>query len=424
MQYEDFYSIEERERQIAQLKEKLHKGKRQRKRLKKSTLGKSATVKTLIMREDLEQLAQDTYGNPVISLYLNVTPDKLIRRGNVFLSVFHSLKEAEMQERQSFIARLTHNQRETLKADLREIAAFLDTLDTQYTKSVILFKSGKELHEVVKLPVSVRDVLAIDVDPYIVPLQVLLEEYKKILVVDVAKERSFFSTYQVGYTEDIGICRSFVPSDTVDKSIPGKVQRKRLTHLQAHLRKTALLAQRYFADYACSHIVVYGVDHALIAEFTGFLRDDLRQNIIAQIALSPHSTKNDLYHSIEKAIEAHRAQREEAEFAALSRYQADGGLVFGLSEVLDAMSRFLVRKLVIDGTMAEPGFMCKPHQYLTVHQSVCPYCKREVLPVKNIVDELLELALLHKIEIVTVVKRGDLLQKYSGIAAYTYQPTR
>lgn len=421
MKHEDSYSIEEREKQIAAIMEKSKKGKRQVKRIKKSTLVNSAAVKTLITQADLEHLVKDKYSKPVVSLYLTFTPEKVIRERKVFLSVFNSLKATELRKRKLFIDKLNHDQHETIKSDLGEITAFLENFDAEDTKSLIIFKSGKELNEVVKLPVRVRDFLAIDVDPYIVPLQALLEQYKKLLIVEVTKERSIFSTYHLGYTEDIDVLKSHVRSNKVDKSIPGKAQRHRLTYLQRHLKETSLRVHKYFKDYKCALIFIYGTDSSLLSEFTDYLGDDLREKIIASDALSPHETKKDLHISIEKAIENYRSKQEEVEITSLNQYQANGVLSYGLSEVLEAMNRFIIRKLIIDEELSESGFICNTHHYLALTDTNCPYCKKSLLPAENIVDELVELALLHEIEIVTIKQKKDLLKKYFGIVARTYE---
>jgi hypothetical protein len=43
-------------------------------------------------------------------------------------------------------------------------------------RSLIIFKSGETVNRIFRLPVRTADRLSIDVDPYILPLETVLEE--------------------------------------------------------------------------------------------------------------------------------------------------------------------------------------------------------------------------------------------------------
>jgi peptide subunit release factor 1 (eRF1) len=50
----------------------------------------------------------------------------------------------------------------------------------------------------------------------------------------------------------------------------------------------------------------------------------------------------------------------------------------------------------------------------------CPFCGGKLLPAENIVDEIIDMAFLHGVNLMIVEHRQDLLTRYDGIAAVTY----
>src|ERR1700738_409894 len=202
-----------------------------------------------ISREDLKTIARQHYERPVITFYLNFAPERLVRADPpVFVSVFHSLRHQALEARKTQVEALPREQRLGLPEDLREVEAFLEGYQPSGARSVVVLKSGTQLNRVMPLPVRVADSLTIDADPYVAPLEGILEEQHRVLVVDLAKEKTSFSIYHLGFEERIQSIKAFAPSDTVDASRPGKVQRHRLTHLQWHLKSSAQTAERLFRE--------------------------------------------------------------------------------------------------------------------------------------------------------------------------------
>src|SRR2546422_9383954 len=57
------------------------------------TLAAAFAERPFISREDLRAIARQQYERPVITFYLNLSPERLVRADPpVFLSVFHSLR--------------------------------------------------------------------------------------------------------------------------------------------------------------------------------------------------------------------------------------------------------------------------------------------------------------------------------------------
>jgi hypothetical protein len=193
-----------------------------------------------VSEEKVRALVETEYTDPVISLYLDFSAEKVAPEPKGLLRSFHSKKTHALDEHKDFIDSLSKSQKATLEHDIQEIEGFLaNYFVPQHLRSLIIFRSGQKLNEVIGLLVPTRDALKIDPDPYITPLEAVLEEDEKVLFVECVKQDAKFLLYQLGSVQQIDRTKSFVPSDTVDRSIPHHAQQHRLTHLQLHLKQVA-----------------------------------------------------------------------------------------------------------------------------------------------------------------------------------------
>src|ERR1700687_4782661 len=144
-------------------------------------------------------LVETEYTDPVISLYLGLSPEKVAPEPKGLLRSFHSMKTRALEEHRDFIESLSKSQKTQLEHDLQEIDAFLaNYFVSQHLRSLVIFRSGEKLNEVIGLLVPARDALKIDPDPYITPLEAVLEEDEKVLFVECVKQDAKFLLYQLG----------------------------------------------------------------------------------------------------------------------------------------------------------------------------------------------------------------------------------
>src|SRR5713101_4182130 len=347
-------TIEERERRVrgtrttttmARAAEQIPEGK---------TLNATFAERPFINREDLKDIARQHYERPVITLYFNFSPERLVRADPpVFVSVFHSLRHGELEARKPYIEALPHAQRLGIPDDLRDVEAFLEAYKPAGARSLVVFKSGTQLNRVMPLPVRVADSLSIDADPFVEPLEAIMEEQHRVLVVDLAKEKTTFFLYELGFEEQIHSIRSFVPTDTVDAGRPGKVQRHRLTHLQWHFKSSAQAAERLFRERHCDFLALIG-EETLLKEFEDYLPKALHDHLVAELHWSPDDGPNHRRAALEEALAKQRTKEEEATLEELGFFQGHGRLASRLETVIDAANLFLVRRLVLDDELARP----------------------------------------------------------------------
>jgi len=410
-------TIEERERHVrgsrttsvmARAAEQVPEGK---------TLKEALAQRPFISREDLREIARQNYDVPVVTLYLNFSPDRLLPADQPrFLSIFHSLRHRELEARKPYVESLSHAQRLRVPEDLREIQEFLEGYEPAGGRALVIFKSGAQLNWIMPLPVRVADSLTIDGDPYVEPLEAIMEGQHRLLVLDVSMDVTTFSIYELGYEQAIQSVKEDLPRKTEDPHRPGKEERHRLMHVKWQFKSSVLLADRLFRERGCDLLALIG-EATVIQEFEDYLPKALHERVFARLQLSPGGGPNQRRSALEGALAELRKREEEADLGELGFYQGHGRLAAGLEMVIGAANLFLMRQLFLDDDLARPGFVCRAHHFLSLLPGTCPFDDQPLLPAENVVDELVEIARLHGVELMLVMHRQDLLGPYDGAAA-------
>src|SRR2546421_7566307 len=274
----------------------------------KKTLAAAFADRPFISREDLRNIARQRYERAVITFYLNLAPEQGVRSDPpVFSSVFHSLRHRELEARKPYIEGLPRAHRLALPDDLADVQAFLEGYQPAAAPALVIFKSGEQLNRVMPLPMRVADSLTIDADPYIEPLEAIMEEQRRILVLDVAKEKTTFSLYELGFEEPVRAITSSIPRNEVEASPEYDVQRHQLTHLQWHFKSSVQAAERLFRERRCELLALFG-EETLLKEFEDYLPKSLRDRLLAELQLSPEDGPNQRRDALQEALAKQREQ--------------------------------------------------------------------------------------------------------------------
>jgi hypothetical protein len=369
-----------------------------------------------ISREEVRNIAREHDDGPVITLYLNFSPEGLGRGQPAVLTVFDSLRHGELEARKPYIEALPHAQRLGVPEDLADVRAFLEGFVPEGARAIVIFKQGARLNRVMPLPVRVANSLTIDVDPYIEPLEAILEEQRRVLVVDLSKEKTAVSLYELGFEEPVQAITSVVPRDEVEVSRRDEVQRHRLTHLQWHLKASAQLADRLFREKGTDLVALIG-EEGLVREFEDYLPKAMKEHLVGSVRMSPEDGPNQRRAKLDGLLAEQRKKEEEAALGELGFFKGHGRLAAGLEMVFEAANLFLIRQLFLDERLARAGFVCRDHHFLSLTPGACPFDNQPLLPAENVIDELIEIARLHGVDVTLVMYRQDLLGPYEGVAA-------
>ncbi len=373
----------------------------------------------LISLETLKQLNQNSYKNPVISVYINLDSQKV--RNKNYLSVFNSLLKAEELRQKDFINNLDKKAKLTLKQDLEEIKDFLQNkFVVQGVKTLAIFKSGKELKLALSLPVRLYhpDRVVIDNDMYILPLISLFNKHKKTLVVKVTKEETILYRYHLGLFEKIQRIKHSKIHLT-DKTGTDKVQKRKLTILQRYFKEIIKDIVNLHINEHFNTVILAGTKHTLDV-FYAMIPDHLSKRIIGKILIKPEITEGTLKQEVSKAFAQYMENKEQETFEHLQTLYNKGELLYGKKAIINASNNYLIKKLYVSSTAIWPGYVCNKHHYLSLEPAKCPYCNMELTKAENLIDELVEVASLYHIDLFTFDLKPELLDKFDGAVAVTY----
>src|SRR6184192_111950 len=333
-------TLEERERRVRGTRTTSTMARAAQEIPEPTTLKAAFADRPFVSREDLRKIGRQHYERPVITFYLNLAPQQGVRSDPpVFVSIFHSLRHRELEARKPYIEELPRAHRLAVPDDLAEVQAFLEGHQPAGARALVIFKSRDQLNRVMPLPARVADSLTIDADPYIEPLEAIMEEQRRLLVVDLSKEKTSFSLYELGFEEHLHAITSYVPRSEVELSREYEVQQHRLTHLQWHFKASAQAAERLFRQRRCELLALVG-EERLVKEFEDYLAKPLRDRLLAELQLSPEDGPNQRRDALEAALAKQRAQDEEAALGELGFFQGHDRLAAGLEKVLDAANTF------------------------------------------------------------------------------------
>jgi peptide subunit release factor 1 (eRF1) len=190
--------------------------------------------------------------------------------------------------------------------------------------------------------------------------------------------------------------------------------------LQWHLKRTADTAYHLFNDRSCDGIVTLA-ESRVTALLNEFLHESLKPKIIARIENAPAAEPRDRTQLIENALRNHRNAREVKAIEDLANYKPGDELIFGLHQVIPALNLFFVRKMLVSETLREKGSVCREHHYISLRDGECPFDNTKLLPLENVIDEIVEIARFHGVDVLMIEQRHDLMAKYNGIAAVKYR---
>jgi hypothetical protein len=327
-----------------------------------------------------------------------------------------------MQENQPYLDRITHQHKKSIEQDLLQIQEFLQhRFDPSVARSIALFKSDEQLSWLFTLPAPGQDYLAIDPDPYTLPLTLSRDKQQSVLVVKLEIGITSYYSYRNGALGLLEAIKSQVPDLSLDKSRPNKVQRHNYAHLQQHFKKSAERLNQLAKRHNLYQILLVG-DDRVIANFKHDCMDlDKQERVVATLPLTPGTSQAELAQRVYDTMEEQEVAMEGYYLDMIQKEDGQNGLVKGLNEVISAQNRHLVRSLLVDKDLKQPGYYCNHDKYLSTDSSTCPLCGRQMLMIDNVVDKLIELASQYQVDYKIFHQQTEQLNEYGGIAATMYE---
>ncbi|MFO7760398.1 MAG: hypothetical protein R6V20_02125 [Desulfobia sp.] len=346
--------------------------------------------------------------NPVISLYLNLTPPR-----NVSAELNSMLHKVRMEIAEQF----GKKQRKALDRVLESIEQhFRENYDRPSgCRLVALFADADGLWQEHTLPVAMPSQIVVEPDTYTRPLIMLLEEFSHycVLVCDSRKAR-IFSLYLEDFEEE--------PDIYLEDNVPDRVRVNRSRtiaggnvqgglgdenirhhiedHIQHHLKNTAARVFRMFRQKNFHRLILGGPENKIRQQFKNHLHSYLRRRLVGEFKVSPNDRDEVLRQKALETVHAWEREQEKALIAELFEKNWANGLgVLGIEPVLDALKMGQVHTLVIEKDFRQNGTLCHQDRILSTYLATCPLCGRTMEKTENLANYMVKEALAQDAEI-------------------------
>ena len=357
----------------------------------------------MITRQQVEALLQYQPGQTLVtSCYLNLdrsrTPVQALK-----IRIKDLLQSAQ---RQLEGKAATHEQRESLRADFRQIEEFvMQELAANHHKGLAIFAStAQKFWQAYRLPQLGRNILVADPAPYVRPLMATLAEYHRYCVVLLDRTHGRLFEVYMGKIVEHSEVADTVPRRVSEGGFQGRdernIERHRTQVVQQHMQKIAGAAGKLFQRDHCDRLVLGG-HHELLTEFKALLPAALKPQVVGEFHVDPAKlTVPEVLRqtlAIEQRVELEYENRLTSDL--IRQAEAGNRAVKGLSRTLAALSRGEVQLLLVEEGFELPGYVCTACRHASVEPQPCPQCGQPAAPCNDIVDEAINLALLKNCQI-------------------------
>jgi peptide chain release factor subunit 1 len=365
-----------------------------------------------ITRDRLRRLAETRPGDAkVLSLFLNLDPREFATPAARSTEVRSLLDRAGRLVREES-EHLTHEQKESLRADLERVSAELgDGVGTKGAHGLAVFTaSAAGLFEVLRLSRPVDHEPVIADTPYLAPLSMIgPAEWWCVVLVNRRTARLFCGSGDA--IEEFGLVDDGVRNrhDQGGWS-QANYQRSVDKDVQDHLKHVAEVVFEHMKRTLPDGVLVGGPQET-VADFEGTLHPYLRERLAGRIDIDvENSTIEDVRRCAAERIEAAHRQRDDEVLARLAEaFGANGRAASGLSDVLAAVHEQRVEALLVDQGFRAAGVVCPQCGWLGGEGiSECQADGTPVEPRDDIVEVVIERAITQSAAVHVLRDRPEL----------------
>jgi len=347
----------------------------------------------LLDRSTVERLrSADTAGQPVVSVYLGLGPDRDQLRSITtrLKALTHPLREGP--------AGPTGETAGSLRQDLEAVVAMADRVSADQGRGAALFVcSSAGLAEHVSLPAPVRDRAVVDTTPYLGPLEAMLAHFRRYCAVVVDRRTASIYRFHMGALEsweEMGV--EEIRKDNYG-GFAGSLERR----VRAHART---VARRLFRGVAARVSELYRAGEydllavgGLPANVSGLVAElpaELKSCLAGTFTVDPRTaTPLGIQDQCRVLAEEHDREADlRLVEELLEAAGARGRGVLGLDRVLDAANQQAIDLLLLDAGETIPGVACPACRWLARAGETCPSCGAPTRWVADLYDAAAEVA--------------------------------
>jgi len=373
--------------------------------------------------KQLDRLAKERSGAPVISLYLKLEPRDR-ERGKYLIKLKNSIKSAE-----TAVERMPYDrkERDAIAGDLAKIQSHLsDPGRLPHGRGLAIFASkARKLWEVMELPVVHRSRLTIDRAPLVRELAGIEDEVGRILVGVVDRTHARF--FRVTAFDAAQIGGELVTSRNEERPRLGRRQgagmgehtyHNRIRNAQQrHLEAVAAKLFDLSKSESYQGVILLGPGNTP-ESVAAFLHQYVFERLLGVGTLGPKDASTATVREAALEVRAnYESQREAAMVAEMKEGIARGWAVNGVAETLTALAHGKVRTLLVHGGASRSGYRLAGSGRLVVPGGNTAWKgEGDPQPVADVIDDALEEALRQRLDI-NVLYDATAARAVDGLAA-------
>ena len=314
-----------------------------------------------ITRDRLRRLAEARVGDAkVLSVFINLDPREFATPPARSTEIRSQLDRAGRLVREE-AERLTHEQKESLRADVERIAGELASgAGAKGAHGLAVFSStAAGLFEVLRLSRPVDHEPVIADAPHVAPLSLIGPPERWCVVLVNRRTARLFCGSDAGLEE-----LALIDDQVRNRHDQGgwsqaNYQRSVDKDIHDHLKHTAEVVFETMKRELPEGVLVGGPQET-VAEFEGTLHPYLAERLAGRIDIDvENSSVDDVRKCAAARIEAAHAARDDQALARLAEaFGTDGPAASGLSDVLVATHEQRLGTLLVDYGYAAPGVVC------------------------------------------------------------------
>jgi peptide chain release factor subunit 1 len=366
------------------------------------------------------RLVEHRPGHPVISLYLDLDPERFATAPARASQIRSLIDEAHREIDGN--GNLSHEDRTALREDLKRIDAYLGSREPfQGARSLAVFCSGRDdLFETVQLPRPVPGRVVVASAPYVEPLVEALQERRWLVVLvsrrtarllagpaDRLQERAEFQDDVHGQHDQGGWSQA-----NYERSVEKDVD--------DHLRRVADAVGHAWQTERYDHVAVGGPPE-IVPRFEARLPEDVRSRLAAgRVDVDVGTaTEEQVRAAVANLVEEDEKERERQALDRLAAGIGSGGrAVGGPEEALEALNERRVEALLLEPGFDRRGLRCVGDGllFLSSDDGRCPIDGAELEELDDLREAAVEAALAQDAEVM-VVRYYPNLGPFQGIGA-------
>ncbi len=286
--------------------------------------------------------------------------------------------------------------RKPIHSDLRKIRNFVNLkFERNGVRTLIIFScSARRYWQVLTLQLSLQSQIHVGPKPYVRPLTLLLDEYRRFLVILVERSKArLFEVYAGEIQEYIDLFDD-VPGRVKMGGYGGyeekRIQRHIEDHVRRHFKHVADVAFDISKRHSHDAVILLGSDQNT-KDFRHYLHTTLQDRIAGIEVEEIGASDKDILTRVMRMERENKARGDRHLLERLFNQVNSGGLgIVGLDSTIRALQQGQVNFLVVEEGYEKEGYRCTKCERLLIRNGLCDYCGGNTQQIPDIVGEAVQ----------------------------------